>query len=276
MARSSITRNNINRSDITRSSLSSQLVCIGDSITEPNALGVATETNRYTNRLLSYLQATIPAIWELKNLGMSNWGTILLDQSISMQGDAWPPNMLRKQWETSIHPNLIIIELGVNNVGGGWFDWCYRYDGRNNPGRGYATDAEALVWAKFDLTNIINFLHNTAKIPLNQILVCGTWPHGKNGTFRGERFVDGAQQAIWDTWNSMINGIGKTVIDLGATFVPMQDVFSAGYNPNSDPSHYIYHGDNIDVHLSDAGHGQFYNRLKQYLPTVINNGRKVV
>lgn len=252
-----------------------EVLFIGDSITE-GAFASSRET-AYASLLTDDLRRRNGnGTWLLDVYGVSGYGSLILDDIFNdpfYQNSLNPPPYFPRAWWKESGPDLVVIELGVNNLPG--LDWSTRYDGSF---RGYIDDDEALAWWKSDITGAVDFFVNQRGIPANRILILGQWPFGSASNYRGERYEGGDHELIWDRWNLEMQTHADS---LGCTFVPMADVFGPGYipdneEPEGDPGDYIdhYHG-NSNVHPNDSGMAMFAGRIADYLPAEFGGGERL-
>ncbi|MHB8858751.1 MAG: SGNH/GDSL hydrolase family protein [Thermoleophilia bacterium] len=244
---------------------------VGDSVTEGSF--ASSPQTAYASLVLDGLRQRYGRYsWNMQVYGVSGYGSLILDDSFNtpfyLNSLNPPPYFSPRSWWKNAQPDLVVIELGVNNLPG--MDSSYRYDGTL---RGYASDEEALAWWKTDATSAVNFLTTQKGVPASHILILGQWPFGGIATYRGERYQGGAQEAVWDNWNTEMQATAQT---LGSTFVPMADVYGAGYIPDDDVPGGDYqhlvdhdHGES-EVHPNDAGMAMFASRILQTMPADVN------
>lgn len=250
------------------------MLFIGDSITD--GAFASSRDNHYPSLVMDELYNRYGAgAWTPWVYGVSSYGSLILDDSFNAgvndgvyeldEPFFWP-----RQWWKDASPDLALIEVGVNNFSTGHddgHDYSYRYDGT---WRGYESDAEGLEWWKTDIINAVNYLTTQKGVPSNHILIMGHWPYGSDNPYgRGERYVGGAQEALWNQWNAEMRSQAEA---LGCVFIPMADVYGEGYlpdatKPGGDPDHYINHehGDQ-SIHPNDKGFAMFASRVISYLP----------
>lgn len=251
-----------------------KILCVGDSVTE-GAFASSPE-NAYISLLADGLRRQNgDDTWLMDVYGVSGYGSLILDdifnQPFYQVSLSPPPYFPRTWWRYSV-PDLVVIELGVNNIPG--LDWSTRYD---DSYRGYLDDDEALAWWKTDVAGAVDFFVNQRGIPADHILILGQWPFGSSSNYRGERYEGGDHEDIWDTWNLEMENQANS---LGCVFVPMADVFGPGYIPDSeepggDPEEYVDHQHgNSNVHPNDAGMTLFASRIAEYLPAEFNGGER--
>ncbi len=250
------------------------LLCIGDSVAEGSF--ATSKENTYASRLQAGLQAQFgESSWNMQVYGVSGYGSLILDDVFNTpfyQNRLNPPPYFGpRSWWKWATPDLVVIELGVNNLPG--LDSSYRYDGVNL--RGYDGDDEAISWWKQDVTRAVGYLTLYKGVPASHILVLGQWPFGSATSYRGERYFGGTSEGLFNRWNTEMQSQAAA---LGATFVPMADVYGPNYvpdetAPNGDPDHLVDHdhGDS-NVHPNDRGMALFADRILREVPADANGG----
>jgi len=256
---------------------SQTMLVVGDSIAE-GAFASSRETT-FPSLVLNELSRRYgEGSWLPEVFGVPGYGSLLLDDALnSGLYHLNEPLFWARRWWKEADPDMVIIVVGVNNFAAGpgsGHDLSTRYDGT---WRGYLTDEEAMAWWKIDVTGAVDYLISQKGVSPGHIMIMGQWPYGSSNPYgRGERYVGGSHEALWNLWNAEIQSYAQ---QLGCVFVPMADVFGPGYNPDGtkpegDPDNYLDHAhDDQSIHPNDRGFAAFAARINSYLPPDLEDRR---
>ncbi|MDO8735745.1 MAG: SGNH/GDSL hydrolase family protein [Thermoleophilia bacterium] len=249
------------------------VLCIGDSITEGSF--ATSGENAYASLLEDSLSMRNgDGSWQLEVYGASGYGSLILDNIFNQpfyQDNLNPPPYFPRNWWKDATPDLVVIELGVNNLPG--LDWSTRYGSF----RGYSSEDEAIAWWKADVMGAVDYLVNQKGVTAEHILILGQWPFGSPTNYRGERYAGGDEEDLWNRWNAEMENQTDA---LGCRFVPMADVFGIDYipsteEPGGDPENLIDHEHgNSNVHPNDHGMQLFASRIADRIPPEFSGGER--
>ncbi|MDG7041785.1 MAG: SGNH/GDSL hydrolase family protein [Nitrososphaerota archaeon] len=234
--------------------------------------------NSWPWKIKQYLDSVAPGQWTTRLYAKGGLGSIIFNPDWNATATGGPFT----QWMQTT-PEIAFIELSANNLAmSNTYDGSLRYDGTL---RGYSTPQECMDWYEADIRAGVAYLLTRGITPA-KIHILGQWPMGSDAQFdaRGQRFVGGtskgwvgmadlpAGENMWNLWNYGTPTPGATFIgikplaeSLGCTFVDMTDVYGVGYNPQIDPSGYVYQPDGSYVHLTDAGAQKWQEKLQPFL-----------